>query len=93
MQVTGRIWKKIYIFLKVRFIVLIPLYTELTDKTKEAHNMKTNAYRYRYNGPRNQPRYPNEADRRYFEQKLLDGVTSVITGMGIVTIFLYLMLL
>lgn len=40
-----------------------------------------------------QPRYPNEADRSYFEQKLLDAVTSVITGMGVVTILCWLLLL
>lgn len=36
------------------------------------------------------PRYPNEADRSYFEQKLLDGITSVVTAMGIITIFFFL---
>lgn len=55
--------------------------------------MKTNNCRYLYTGRRDQPRYPNEADRRYFEQKLLDGITSVITGMGVITIFFYLFLL
>lgn len=38
------------------------------------------------------PRYPNQADRRYFEKKLLDGITSVISGAGIMTIFLCLIL-
>ena len=34
--------------------------------------------------------YPNAADSRYFAEKLLDGVTAVITGMGAVTVLLYL---
>ncbi len=34
--------------------------------------------------------YPNAADRSYFVEKLLDGVTAVVTSMGIVTILLFL---
>lgn len=36
------------------------------------------------------PAYPNQADPRYFQQKLLDGVTSAVTGMGILAIFFFL---
>ncbi len=39
------------------------------------------------------PRYPNQADRRYYEQKLLDIVTSAISGVGIFTIFLCFILM
>lgn len=39
---------------------------------------------------KHQPTYPNEADPGYFSQKLLDGITSVITGMGILAIFFFL---
>lgn len=35
--------------------------------------------------------YPNAADNGYFAQKLLDRVTSVITGAGIVFILLFLL--
>lgn len=34
--------------------------------------------------------YPNEADPSYFTGKLLDAVTAVVTGMGTVTLLLYL---
>lgn len=34
--------------------------------------------------------YPNAADRAYFEEKLLDGITSVVTCMGILTILFFL---
>ncbi len=34
--------------------------------------------------------YPNAADRSYFMEKLLDGITAVVTSMGIVTILLFL---
>ena len=36
------------------------------------------------------PAYPNEAAPGYFSQKLLDGITSAITGMGILAIFFFL---
>ena len=35
--------------------------------------------------------YPNEADSRYFAQKLLDGITSAVAGMGVVAIFFFLL--
>lgn len=34
--------------------------------------------------------YPNAADRSYFMEKLLDGVTAVLSSMGIVTILFFL---
>lgn len=45
-----------------------------------------NEYRYRR-------AYPNAADSSYFTQKFLDGITSVVTGMGIVFILLFLITL
>ena len=36
------------------------------------------------------PYYPNEAAPDYFRQRLLDGITSAITGMGILAIFFFL---
>lgn len=36
------------------------------------------------------PAYPNAASPEYFAQKLLDGITSAVTGMGIIAIFLFL---
>lgn len=39
------------------------------------------------------PRYPNEGDPRYFQQKVLDAITSVISTMGVITILWYLLLL
>lgn len=39
------------------------------------------------------PRYPNEGDPRYFQQKVLDAVTSVISTIGVITILWYLLLL
>lgn len=38
-------------------------------------------------------RYPNEGDPRYFQQKLLDAVTSAISAMGVITILWYFLLL
>ncbi len=43
--------------------------------------------------PRYARRYPNEADSGYFQQKLLDGITSVITAMGAITILFYLLVM
>lgn len=36
------------------------------------------------------PPYPNEAEPGYFAQKLLDGITSAITGMGVLAILFFL---
>ena len=33
--------------------------------------------------------YPNEAEPRYFVNRLLDGITALVTGMGAVTLFMY----
>ena len=33
--------------------------------------------------------YPNAADRSYFEEKILDGITAVVTCMGTITLFFY----
>jgi hypothetical protein len=35
--------------------------------------------------------YPNAAHRSYFTGKLLDAITSTVTGMGIITILFFLM--
>ena len=35
--------------------------------------------------------YPNAADRSYFMGKLLDAITSTVTGMGVITILFFLM--
>lgn len=35
------------------------------------------------------PAYPNQAPVEYHVQRLLDGITCVITGMGIVAIFIF----
>lgn len=52
--------------------------------------MKTTSRRYYANNCRHCRDYPNAADRSYFTEKILDGITSVVTGMGIITILLFL---
>lgn len=47
-------------------------------------NHCTNHYR-QYARP-----YPNAADPQYYIDKLVDGVLAVVTGMGAITIFLFL---
>ncbi|MBQ9762085.1 MAG: hypothetical protein IJV82_03305 [Oscillospiraceae bacterium] len=39
------------------------------------------------------PRYPAAADRRYYLQKLLDGVLAVAMGVGAFVALAFLMLL
>ena len=34
--------------------------------------------------------YPNAADTQYYIDKLVDGALAVVTGMGAITIFLFL---
>lgn len=52
--------------------------------------MKATTRRHYYNNCRHCRPYPNAADQNYFKEKLLDGITSVVTGMGIVTILIFL---
>lgn len=81
-------------FLIVRFIVLFALYTMVT-KQKEVTTMtthktkKTNLYIYR----NYQPPCPNAADPGYFLDKLVDGILSVVTGLGAITFLFFLVTL
>lgn len=36
--------------------------------------------------------YPNAAEPGYFAGKLLDGLTALVTGMGTVTVMIFLLL-
>ena len=55
--------------------------------------MKNRKPRYYINDHRYCRNFPNAADSSYFAEKMLDGVTSVITGIGIVFTFLFLLML
>ena len=78
----------------VRFIVLIPLYTVVANKTKEASTMKhtTNSSALTVCKPRT-PMYPGAADDRYFADKALDILTAIVSGMGMITAMLFLLTL
>ena len=43
--------------------------------------------------PNYEPPYPNAAEPQYFLDKLVDGALAVVTGMGTLTIFFFLILL
>lgn len=39
------------------------------------------------------PRYPNAADRRYYLDKLLNGILAIVTGLGaFITLLFFIML-
>lgn len=40
-----------------------------------------------------QPMYPNAADRRYFVEKAVNVVTSIVSGIGFITAMLFLLTL
>lgn len=52
---------------------------------------KTNAIIY-YNAPVCTYRrpYPNAADPRYFARKIVDGILSVVTALGALTVLFFL---
>lgn len=53
---------------------------------KKIKQKKQNLYIYRhYRRP-----YPNAADPSYFLNKLVDGVLAIVTGMGSITFFFFL---
>ena len=66
-------------------------YTLVIRSIKEEINM-TRTHSYSTRRSRRYP-YPNEADPSYFTERLLDGITAVVTGMGTVTLLLYLLLI
>lgn len=75
----------------VRFIVLLLFYNvitkekeEITMKSRTKRNSRLYIYRH-YRKP-----YPNAADPAYFTDKLVDGIVSVITALGSITFFLFL---
>ena len=39
------------------------------------------------------PRYPNAADRRYYLDKILNGILAVVTGLGGFVTLVFLILL
>jgi len=39
--------------------------------------------------PRHSYTYPNEAEPGYFKDRLLDGITAVVSGIGTVTLLMY----
>lgn len=55
--------------------------------------MKTRKTRYYANDYRFSRDYPNAAHTGYFAERFLDRATSVVTGMGIVFVFLFLLML
>lgn len=55
--------------------------------------MKTKRIRRYANDCRYCRAYPNGADHGYFAEKFLDSVTSVVTGVGIVFLLLFLLML
>lgn len=75
----------------VRFIGHVFVYTDLKIKNKEAHTMKrTKKYPHLSVVERNQPKYPNAADHRYFAAKALNLMTALVSGMGLVSAMLFL---
>lgn len=79
--------------LNIRFIGLMPWYTSVIQNSKEELHMKTRKSRYYINDHRYCRNFPNAADSSYFAERMLDRVTSVITGTGIVFILLFLLML
>lgn len=51
---------------------------------------RTRRHRYPYTRPVRRYTYPNAAERSYFTEKLLNGITAVVSCMGIVTILFFL---
>ena len=79
--------------LSVRFIVPFSCYA-LVTKTKEVHIMKRNRSRQNPSIYRHYRRpYPNAAEPGYFMDKLVDGLLALVTAMGSVTFFLFLVTL
>ena len=63
------------------------------QKSLGGTNMKTKKIRRYANDYRHSRPYPGAADNRYFAEKLLDTVTSVVTGLGIMTLLFFLITL
>lgn len=72
------------------YFILVILLSERNNK--EDIPMKANKRRQTYSSPaiRRYP-YPGAAEPRYFAEKLLDALTAFATGVGAVTVFVFLM--
>lgn len=42
---------------------------------------------------RKAPRYPNAADREYYARKAIDIATAIVSGLGLVSVMLFLVVL
>jgi hypothetical protein len=51
--------------------------------------VKKNYYTYSAPAVRSYP-YPNAAEPGYFAEKVLDGLTALITGIGAITVMIFL---
>ena len=51
---------------------------------------RTRRHRYPYTRPVRRYTYPNAAEQGYFAEKLLNGITAVVSCMGIITILFFL---
>lgn len=71
--------------------VVLSLVHQKENKHKEEPNMKAATLR-RQRRSVTRP-YPNAADRRYYLQKLLDGVLTLATVVGGLTAIIFLLLL
>ena len=66
----------------------------MVTKTKEVYIMKRNKSRQNLSIYRHYRRpYPNAAEPGYFLDKLVDGMLALVTGMGSVTFFFFLVTL
>jgi hypothetical protein len=77
--------------LSVLFIVPLAGYTVSTE-TKEERIMKKHSIRNTNHGVYRYYRrpYPNAAEPGYFIDKLVDGILAVVTAMGCITFFFFL---
>ena len=81
--------EKLKSVLIIRFIVPIPLYT-VSTKTKEDTYMKKHQKKHNPNLKIHRKSYPNAADSTYWKDKIVDGILSLVSTLGIITLFFFL---
>ena len=67
------------------------MYNQDKDKTKEELHMKTATVNRHYSArPVKSYPYPNAAERGYFADRILDGITALAICVGVVTVLFFL---
>ena len=76
-----------------RISIISPFYWTYVMLSSKQIKLKEDANMNRNRRKPPVPRYPNAADRRYYMEKILNGLLAIVTGIGAFVTLVFFMLL